>query len=49
MECNYNGGFITNIESSNYGQIFSLSTIWKFAIVLGVDVRDLFEPLDQDD
>ncbi len=38
MECNYSGGFIPNIESSNYGQIFSLSTIWKFAIVLSLGI-----------
>ena len=49
MACNYSEGFIMNIESPNYKQTFSLGTIWKFAIVLGVDVRDLFEPLDQDD
>ena len=49
MECNYSEGFIMNIESPNYKQTFSLETIWKFATVLGVDVRDLFKPLDQDD
>ena len=49
MECNYSEGFIMNTESPNYKQTFSLGTIWKFATVLGVDVRDLFKPLDQDD
>ena len=49
MECNYSEGFIMNIESPNYKQTFSLGTIWKFATVLGVYVRDLFKPLDQDD
>jgi DNA-binding helix-turn-helix protein len=49
MECNYSEGLIMNIESPNYKQTFSLGTIWKFATVLGVDVRDLFKPLDQDD
>ena len=49
MECNYSEGFIMNIESPNYKQTFSLGTIWKFARVLGVDVRDLFKALDQDD
>ena len=49
MESNYSEGFIMNIESPNYKQTFSLGTIWKFATVLGVDVRDLFKPLDQDD
>ncbi len=46
MACNYSEGFIMNIESPNYLQTFSLGTIWKFANVLGIDVRDLFEPLD---
>lgn len=46
MVCNYSEGFIMNIESPNYLQTFSLGTIWKFANVLGIDVRDLFEPLD---
>ena len=48
-KCSYSSGFIMNIESPNYKQTFSLGTIWKFATVLGVDVRDLFKPLDQDD
>ncbi|MFV0275548.1 MAG: helix-turn-helix domain-containing protein [Bacilli bacterium] len=47
MECNYSEGFIMNIESPNYRQTFSLGTIWKFSEVLKIDVRDLFEPLDE--
>lgn len=47
MECNYSEGFIMNIESPNYKQTFSLGTIWRFANVLGIDVRELFEPLDE--
>lgn len=47
MECNYSEGFIMNIESPNYKQTFSLGTIWKFADVLGIDVRELLEPLDE--
>ncbi len=47
LECNYSEGFIMNIESPNYLQTFSLGTIWKFASVLGIDVRELFEPLDK--
>ena len=48
MECNYSEGFIMNIESPNYKQTFSLGTIWKFANVLGIDVRELFKPLDDE-
>ena len=47
IECNYSEGFIMNIESPNYKQTFSLGTIWKFANVLGVDIRELFKPLDE--
>lgn len=46
MECNYSEGFIMNIESPKYRQTFSLGTIWKFAEVLGIDIRVLFEPLN---
>ena len=44
--CNYSEGFIMNIESPNYHQTFSLGTLWKFAEVLDIDIRILFEPLD---
>lgn len=46
--CNYSTGFIMNIESSKYYQTFSLGTIWKFAEVLGIDVRELLKPLSDD-
>lgn len=49
MECNYSEGFIMNIESPNYKQTFSLGTIWKFANILQIDVRELFKPLDKTD
>ncbi len=49
MECNYSEGFIMNIESPNYNQTFSLGTIWKFANVLEIDVRELFKPLEETD
>ena len=49
MMCNYSEGFIMNIESSNYKQTFSLGTIWTFAKLLGIDIRVLFEPLDEED
>ena len=35
-----------NIESEKYHQTFSLGTIWKFAEVLEIDVRELFKPID---
>ncbi len=38
-----------NIESPNYKQTFSLGTIWKFANVLDIDVRELFKPLEETD
>ena len=44
--CNYSEGFIMNIESPNYRQTFSLGTVWKFASILSIDIRDLLEPLD---
>lgn len=37
-----------NIESEKYHQTFSLGTIWKFAQVLNIDVRELFTPLDDE-
>ncbi len=46
--CNYNFGFIRNIESENYFITFSLSTVWTFAKVLNVDVREFFKPLDEE-
>lgn len=47
-KCNYSDGFIMNIESPNYHQTFSLGTLWKFAEVLDIDIRELFKPLDED-
>ena len=43
--CNYSEGFIMNIESNKYLQTFSLGTIWKFAEVLDVDIREFFVPI----
>ena len=42
----YSLGFIMNMESSKYLLTFSLGTIWRFATVLEVDVREFFKPLD---
>lgn len=47
-KCNYSDGFIMNIESPNYHQTFSLGTIWKFADVLDIDIKELFNDLDED-
>lgn len=47
--CNYSYGFIMNIESEKYYQTFSLGTLWKFAEVLNIDIREFFEPLDHDE
>lgn len=46
--CNYSNGFITNIESKKYHQTFSLGTIYKFAKVLKIDIRELFNPIDDE-
>ena len=47
-KCNYSNGFIMNIESNKYHQTFSLGTMWKFAEVLNIDIRDLLAPIDND-
>ena len=46
--CNYSEGFIMNIESEKYHQTFSLGTIWNFAQVLDIDIRELFNPIDEE-
>lgn len=46
--CNYSDGFIMNIESEKYYQTFSLGTLWRFAEVLNIDIRELFKPLKKD-
>lgn len=35
-----------NIESNKYLQTFSLETLWKFAQVLDIDIRELSIPID---
>ena len=34
-----------NIESPNYKQTFSLGTLWRFATVLDIDIKDFFNDL----
>ena len=46
--CNYSDGFIMNIESEKYHQTFSLGTIWKFAQILNIDIRELLKPIDNE-
>ena len=48
-KCTYSEGFIMNIESPSYYQTFSLGTLWKFAEVLNIDIRELFKPIDEED
>lgn len=43
--CNYCEGFIMNIES-NYHQTFSLGTVWRIAQKLDVDIKVLFNEVD---
>lgn len=46
-KCNYSEGFIMNIESEKYHQTFGLGTVWKFAEVLEIDIRELFAPIEE--
>ncbi len=46
--CSYSDGFIMNIESEKYHQTFSLGTLWKFAEVLNIDIRELFKPIEKE-
>lgn len=39
---NYSTQFISNIESKNF-QTFSLGTLWRFALVLNIDIALLFK------
>lgn len=39
----YSVGFIMNIESDSYMQSFSLGTLWRFAKVLNVDIKEFFK------
>lgn len=42
----YSLGFIMNLESSSYHQSISLGTVWHFAKVLDVDIKEFIRPLD---
>ena len=41
----YSTQFISNIESKNH-QTFSLGTLWRLALVLDIDIADLFKEED---
>ncbi len=43
---NFSEGYISNIESEKYFQTIGLATVYKFAQVFGVDVRELFKPIE---
>ena len=38
----YSTQFISNIESKNH-QTFSLGTLWRLALVLNINIKELFE------
>lgn len=38
----YSTQFISNIESKNH-QTFSLGTLWRLALVLNIDISELFK------
>ena len=38
----YSTQFISNIESKNF-QTFSLGTLWRFSLVMDIDIRLLFD------
>lgn len=41
----YSTQFISNIESKNH-QTFSLGTLWRLALVLDIDIAELFKEED---
>lgn len=47
LKCNYSEGFIMNIESS-YHQTFSLGTLWKIADTLEIDIKILFDEIEEE-
>lgn len=47
--CNYSDGFIMNIESEKYYQTVSLGTLWKFAMVLEIDIKELLAPINENE
>lgn len=46
VESCYSLGFIMNLESNSYSQSVSLGTVWAFAKVLNVEIKEFFEPIN---
>lgn len=42
QKMSYSTQFISNIESKNH-QTFSLGTLWRLALVLNIDIAELFK------
>lgn len=45
QKMSYSTQFISNIESKNH-QTFSLGTLWRLALVLDIDIAELFKEED---
>lgn len=45
QQMSYSTQFISNIESKNH-QTFSLGTLWRLALVLDIDIAELFKEED---
>ncbi len=43
---NYSTQFISNIESKNH-QTFSLGTLWRLALILDINIKELFDEEDK--
>lgn len=46
QKMSYSTQFISNIESKNH-QTFSLGTLWRLALVLDIDIAELFKEDDK--
>lgn len=46
QKMSYSTQFISNIESKNH-QTFSLGTLWRLALVLDIDIAELFKEEDK--
>lgn len=44
---NFSEGYISNVESEKYFQTIGLASVYKFAQVLNVDIRELFKPIEE--
>lgn len=43
-KANYSTQFISNIESKTH-QTFSLGTLWRIALILDIDIKELFKEI----